>query len=176
MGSVIFINFACKPGSVENGHLSLLYVTVKLKGIRLLPPADMCRANDPHTVLLRIRFTANLCYHRSGWALTSPFHPCFQRKRSISVALSRESPPADVISYPALWSPDFPHDNTFRQHIARPFGKVTFELYHKPTLLSSDDFYTSSPENKSFLIWGVLNRNKAPIVVATVSGSIYAPL
>ena len=26
------MNFACKPGSVENGHLSLLYVTVKLKG------------------------------------------------------------------------------------------------------------------------------------------------
>ena len=26
-------------------------------------------------VLHRIGFTANLCYHRSGWALTSPFHP-----------------------------------------------------------------------------------------------------
>ena len=110
-------------------------------------------------VLHRIGFTANLCYHRSGWALTSPFHPyprCFWRHgthepsvvliafshldignyawrceetdfrtrqkhlgRFISVALSRESPPADVIRYPALWCPDFPHYNTFRQHIAR---------------------------------------------------------
>ena len=26
-------------------------------------------------VLLRIGFTANLCYHRSWWALTPPFHP-----------------------------------------------------------------------------------------------------
>ena len=66
MGSVIFINFAYKPGSVENGHLSLLYVTVKLEGRSLLPPADMRRANDPHTVLLRIGFTANLRYRRSG--------------------------------------------------------------------------------------------------------------
>ena len=32
----------------------------------LVPPEDMCRANDPHTVLLRIGFTANPCYHGSG--------------------------------------------------------------------------------------------------------------
>ena len=57
---------ACKPGSVVNGHLSLLCVTAKLQGTRLVPPADIRRANNPHTVLLRIGFTANLCYHRSG--------------------------------------------------------------------------------------------------------------
>ena len=77
----------------------------------------------PTTVLLRIGFTANLRYRRSGWALTSPFHP-YPCGRFISVALSRESPPTDVISYPALWSPDFPHGNTFRQHTARPFNRV----------------------------------------------------
>ena len=71
-------NSAYKPGSVENGHLSLLCVTAKLQGINLVPPADIRRANYPHTVLLRIRFTANLRYRRSGWALTSPFHPYLQ--------------------------------------------------------------------------------------------------
>ena len=57
---------ACKPGSVVNGHLSLLCVTAKLQGASLVPPADIRRANNPHTVLLRIRFTANLRYRRSG--------------------------------------------------------------------------------------------------------------
>ena len=71
-------NSAYKPGSVKNGHLSLLCVTAKLQGISLVPPANIRRANYPHTVLLRIRFTANLRYRRSGWALTSPFHPYLQ--------------------------------------------------------------------------------------------------
>ena len=41
------------------------------------------------------------------------------RRRFISVALSRRSPSADVIRYPALRCPDFPHTNTFRQHGTR---------------------------------------------------------
>ena len=45
-------------------------------------------------------------------------------RRFISVALSRRLPVADVISYPVLWSPDFPHGNTFRHHTARPFGRA----------------------------------------------------
>ena len=70
-------------------------------------------------VLLRIGFTASPCYQGFGWALTSPFHPYHVMWRYISVALSRRSPSADVIRYPALWGPDFPHDNTFRHNIAR---------------------------------------------------------
>ena len=68
-------NTACKPGSVENGHLSLLCVAAKLCTLRYMPPGDMCRANDPPTVLLRIGFTADVCYHTNWWALTPPFHP-----------------------------------------------------------------------------------------------------
>ena len=96
-------------------------------GIAPVPPGGMWRANVPHAVLLRIGFTANLCYHRSGWALTSPFHP-YPCGRFISVALSRQSPAADVISYPALRSPDFPHGNTFRHNTARPSGRVAYIL------------------------------------------------
>ena len=61
-----YYNFVYKPGSVLNGHLSLLSVTTQLRGSLLAPPADICRAGNPTTVLLPIEFTANLCYHRSG--------------------------------------------------------------------------------------------------------------
>ena len=44
---------------------------------------------------------------------------------SVSVALSRVSPPADVIRYPFPGSPDFPHGKTFRHDTARlPDGVV----------------------------------------------------
>ena len=59
---MLFIYRIYKPGSVENGHLSSLDVTIKLRSIRPVPPEDMCRANDPHTVLLRIGFTAPHSY------------------------------------------------------------------------------------------------------------------
>ena len=69
-----FCNSVYKPGSVLNGHLSSLYVTVKLRG---LPRATYGAyvGQTLRAVLLRIRFTANLRYRRSGWALTPPFHP-----------------------------------------------------------------------------------------------------
>ena len=85
---------------------------------------------NPYAVLLRIGFTASRSYLRFGWALTSPFHPYRLSRRFISVALARKSPSADVISYPALWSSDFPHGTTFRCDAARPFSLVTNILYH----------------------------------------------
>ena len=51
-----------KPGSVVNGHLSSLNVTIQLRDFCPVPPGDMCRANDPHAVLLRIGFTAPHSY------------------------------------------------------------------------------------------------------------------
>ena len=68
-------NTACKPGSVENGHLSLHCVTAMLRAFRRVPPGDIRRANDPQTVLLRIGFTADARYRTNWWALTPPFHP-----------------------------------------------------------------------------------------------------
>ena len=76
---LLVFDHICKPGSVVDDHLSLLCVTAKLQSkiidFASVPPMDICRANDPYTVLLRIGFTANPCYHASGWALTPPFHP-----------------------------------------------------------------------------------------------------
>ena len=62
----------------RSNHLSSPYVTARFKPMAL-PPGEFRRAADRRLsdpkVLLRIGFTANLCYHRFGWALTSPFHP-----------------------------------------------------------------------------------------------------
>jgi len=56
--------------------ICLCAVSPLRSGISPVPPGDMGRASqNPHAVLLRIGFTADLCYHRNGWALTSPFHP-----------------------------------------------------------------------------------------------------
>ena len=68
-------NTAYKPGSVENGHLSVRHVTVTLRAFWRMPPGDIRWANNPPTVLLRIGFTADVCYHTNWWALTPPFHP-----------------------------------------------------------------------------------------------------
>ena len=97
--------FACKPGSVGNGHQSSRVVAGTLR--------DFSRATPGHTpdrapdgVLLRIGFTADLCCHRNGQALISAF-PALPRgaRRFISVALSRWLPTADVIRYPCPVKP-----------------------------------------------------------------------
>ena len=62
----LFRNSVCKPGSVLNGHLSLRRVAAPLAGMSPLPPGDICRAGDPHAVLLRIGFTADARY-RANW-------------------------------------------------------------------------------------------------------------
>ena len=103
-------------------HLSRLYVAAQL-----MPPTGIRRAD---AALLRpvngvasdrVYICAKSPVRR--WALTSPFHP-YPFGRFISVALSLRSPSADIIRYPALWSPDFPHNNTFRFHITRPYNLV----------------------------------------------------
>ena len=63
-------------------------------------------------------------------------HPSQLLRRYISVALSRRLPVADVISYPALWGPDFPHADTLRRDRARPSGEATLLFYHKNAGLS----------------------------------------
>ena len=73
-------DWACKPGSVrmntwQSSIFTAHYCTVQ--ALRLChhesdgQPADFSEIK----VLLRIGFTADLCCHRNGWALTSPFHP-----------------------------------------------------------------------------------------------------
>ena len=64
--------------AVRSNHLSSPCVTARFK------PKGFCHhgncggqplAKANSKVLLRIGFTAGLCYHKLGWALTPPFHP-----------------------------------------------------------------------------------------------------
>ena len=70
-----------------------------------------------YSVLLRMRFTWTLPVTRKAVVSYTAFPPLPVAWRFISVALSLESPPPDVIRHPALRSPDFPH--------LTPFGSVS---------------------------------------------------
>ena len=97
----------CKPGYVENDHLSRTAVTNSFKrptwkqigqiyGFLFGLASDGVYMAPPVTSRTVVSYTA------------FPPLPSF-RWRYISVALALESPPPDVIRHPALWSPDFPH-------------------------------------------------------------------
>ena len=104
-------NCACKPSSV-------FQVIIYLDCILLCSsscPSKYGSGKPLQSTLLRIGFTGLLCYHKSRWALTSPFHPYRKNRRYISVALSRGSPPAAVSRYSALRSSDFPHERILTQ-------------------------------------------------------------
>jgi len=88
-------------------------------------------------VLLRIEFTGASCYHEVRWALTPPFHPYRAKaRRYFSVALVLKLPSADVIRYPALWSPDFPRIRPFGHLYTRLFGLLALLLYKRVGHLS----------------------------------------
>ena len=66
---------AYKPGSVPpcgfGDHLSLLFVTEKLRGFRPMPPLVLSHSGQvslatDDRVLHQVEFTANLRYRRSG--------------------------------------------------------------------------------------------------------------
>ena len=94
-------NSVCKPGSVVNGHQSSLTVTDKLRGF----PRATCgyssgKQSDCGVASDRVYSASALPWKRVSSYLAFP--PLPLSRRFISVALSLESPPADVISYPAL--------------------------------------------------------------------------
>ena len=77
------------------------------------------------------------------WALTPPFHPYQERAwRSISVALSLESPPPAVSRHPALRSPDFPH----QPRLAR-LSKLLTNKYYKSNYFSCQTLKQLPPTN-----------------------------
>ena len=105
----------CKPGSVVNDHLSGINVTANLKRptweqIGQIYGSLFGLASDGV-------YMCPVCYQPGGSLLHCPSTLTRQYWRFISVALSLESPPPDVIRHPALWSPDFPH--------LSPFGCLT---------------------------------------------------
>ena len=96
----------CKPGSVVNDHLSGINVTANLKRptweqIGQIYGPLFGLASDGVYRALHVTTQAVVSY--------TAFPPLPFARRFISVALSLESPPPDVIRHPALWSPDFPH-------------------------------------------------------------------
>ena len=122
---------ACKPGSVRlsrGNHLS---------SPRVAPRLEPCGSATMKSASSRSEYSedqgvaSDRVYSKSAlpqkWVssyLAFPSLP-YRVRRFISVALSRGSPRADVIRYPALRCPDFPHRNTFRQHTARLPHSVT---------------------------------------------------
>ena len=64
LSSAFLISPTYKPGSVVNGHQSSPYVTAELQSERFVPP-PRCAGQALVGVLLRIGFTADLCYHRN---------------------------------------------------------------------------------------------------------------
>ena len=100
-------SLACKPGSVVYGHLSGRIVTDAFERCsRPVPDEQPCwhRPNlAPNGV-----YTARSV---TGAPVSSylPFPSLQIALRSVSVALSLESPPPDVIRRSALRCPDFPH-------------------------------------------------------------------
>ena len=61
----------------RSNHLSSHAITAVFKpcGSATMKQASSLFGIPNFKVLHRIGFTADLCYHRNGWALTSPFHP-----------------------------------------------------------------------------------------------------
>ncbi len=78
--------------------------------------------------------------------------------RFISVALSLRSPSADVIRYPALRCPDFPHGNTFRRHTARQHSSVP------PYIITHVISFVKYKFNKSILFFIYFHSNHAFII------------
>ncbi len=109
----------CKPGSVFDDYLSRPYITARFK-----PPP-----NTGTSGRLSLHEPIRCCF---GWGLHGrcvtaapvssylafPPLPAHLHRKSISVALSLESPPPGVTRHPALRSPDFPRENHFsRNHL-----------------------------------------------------------
>ena len=83
-------DWTCKPGSVRLVTQQSSIFTERYRSVQTFrfchheadgQPADN---KSEIKVLLRIGFTASLCYHKLGWALTSPFHPypAFRQSRN----------------------------------------------------------------------------------------------
>ena len=109
--SVSFFESVYKPSYVENGHLSRLPVTRKLQR------PTLGHDGQPYNPMCGL--ASDGVYRASSvtrGAVSSylAFPPLPENWRFISVALSLESPPPDVIRHPALRSSDFPH--------LKPFG------------------------------------------------------
>ena len=96
-----------KPSSVVGNYLSSCKITLAIK-----PSFEvMCRANNPSVdvAVNRVYMAGDVSTPSVSSYLAFPPLPAKYNRRYISVALSLRSPSAAVSRYPALRSPDFPH-------------------------------------------------------------------
>ena len=135
------------------------------KAFALCHPQIYVGQTNLHTVLLRIRFTANLRYRRSGWALTSPFHPYLPKVGGLFLLHflgSRLRLTLSVI---------LPYEaRTFLTVI--PFGNIPRGRLAKFLSIISQSFYYVKESLPWTLITGSLLIPKAATVVIIISGII----
>ena len=135
-----FCSPVCKPGSVDTrGCPTTIYLRVPSPRcfaalaarhpMSLAEVGPTCLAASHGVASDRVYSKSMLPWKWVSSYLAFPSLP-FKGRRSISVALFRRLPAADVISYPALRCPDFPHGTTFRRDTARPSDEATLLLYH----------------------------------------------
>lgn len=130
---------AYKPGSVLSDHLSRPTVASRLvrptfreaAGYRLSGTLP-CGSFLPHLVLLRVGFTRPTCYHAAGELLPHHFNltSACAGGRCVSVALSLESPPPDVIWHPCPMEPGLSSNMEFPPYPRSP-GLLTKSVYHR---------------------------------------------
>ncbi len=122
----LLCEWACKPGSVIDGHLSGTHVAARLK-----PPPRDGRAGrmSLHGVAPDRVYSIHLS-PGDGRALISAFPPLPGAKPGgISLLHLSEGRPWRVLPVIlALWSPDFPHVTAFARH-ARPSGPLAGIFY-----------------------------------------------
>ena len=120
------LRLPCKPGSVWYGHLSRHVVTDAFKRYSRSPSSEPLIRRQSNLAPNGV-YTARFVTETSVSSYL-PFPSLQIALRSVSVALSLESPPPDVIRRPALWCPDFPHGKFTTQ----PYGqlKIYYSLYN----------------------------------------------
>ena len=129
-GGVLLRELACKPGSVQNDHLSSSAVADRVK-----PPPEDGRAghlSSYHGVAPDRVYSVDMspC---DGWALTPPFHhPPPEGRESISVALVRGLPLAGVTRYPCPVEPGLSSRTAFRlvPAVVRPAHRRLFYSFY----------------------------------------------
>ena len=114
------VSVACKPSSVEGGHLSRPIVT---DGFKRNPESIDGPSQALFRFLLRAGFTSRTSRQAAGELLPHLSTLTRRSVRYLSVALSLGSPPPGVTRHSALRSSDFPH--TLRRAAARQPHKQT---------------------------------------------------
>lgn len=121
-----------KPSSVVDDHLSWTSVTSRLTRPTRKHDGSPYRSLfglAPDGVYMAFPVTREAV---SSYLAFAPLP--IENWRYISVALSWESPPLDVIQHPTLWSSDFPHRQPFGSCLARSSGELIYACtaYYTP--------------------------------------------